>query len=330
MVERMQKGETVKIVVGTGHPAATCQGAAFEYITNIHKDLLRRGIRDKAQLMWISNEPRLGDFGIRGVTVRKNGKPFTSEQFIQSIFDEFDIQWQVRTAVKRVEKGKIHWEDADGNEGTTEFDFAVLLPQFLGTDIQVVGKNGADVSEKVKNKGGFILVDAIYGLDYETLKDTPEAWPAVYQNRTYKNIFAAGIAFAPPGPISEPMKSPNGTVISPAPPRTGMISGIIGRIVALNIIDLVKRGRMTHHERMSEMFAACIASMGDSLWDGSAATIIIYPVVPDQRQYPNEEGRDMFVTHMEAGLAGAWMKRLIQTTFMYKFKGYPGWSIIPE
>ncbi len=330
MVERMQKGETVKIVVGTGHPAATCQGAAFEYITNIHKDLLRRGIRDKAQLMWISNEPRLGDFGIRGVTVRKNGKPFTSEQFIQSIFDEFDIHWQVRTAVKRVEKGKIHWEDADGNEGTTEFDFAVLLPQFLGTDIQVVGKNGADVSEKVKNKGGFILVDAIYGLDYETLKDTPEAWPAVYQNRTYKNIFAAGIAFAPPGPISEPMKSPNGTVISPAPPRTGMISGIIGRIVALNIIDLVKRGRMTHHERMSEMFAACIASMGDSLWDGSAATIIIYPVVPDQRQYPNEEGRDMFVTHMEAGLAGAWMKRLIQTTFMYKFKGYPGWSIIPE
>jgi len=167
-----------------------------------------------------------------------------------------------------------------------------------------VGKNGADVSEKVKNKGGFILVDAIYGLDYETLKDTPEAWPAVYQNRTYKNIFAAGIAFAPPGPISEPMTSPKGTVIS-----------------------------MTHHERMSEMFAACIASMGDSLWDGSAATIIIYPVVPDQRQYPNEEGRDTFVTHMEAGLAGAWMKRLIQTTFMYKFKGYPGypgWSIIPE
>ncbi len=330
MVERMQKGEKVKIVVGTGHAAATCQGAAFEYITNIHKDLLRRGVRDKAELLWISNEPRLGDFGIRGVTVRKNGKPFTSEQFIQSIFEEFDIQWQVRTAVKEVEKGKIHWEDAEGKEGTTEFDFAVLLPQFLGTDIQVVGKDGADVSDKVKNKAGFILVDAIYGLDYETLKETPEAWPAVYQNRTYKNIFAAGIAFAPPGPISEPIKNPKGTVISPAPPRTGMISGIIGRIVALNIIDLVKRGRMTHHERMSEMFAACIASMGDSLWDGSAATIVIYPVVPDQRQYPNEEGRDMFVTHMEAGLAGAWMKRLIQTTFMYKFKGLPGWSIIPE
>ena len=330
MVARMEKGEKVRIVIGTGHPAATCQGAAFEYITNIHKDLVRRGLRDKAELLWLSNEPRLGDFGIRGVIVRKKGKQYTSEDFIRTIFDEFDIRWQVRTGVTAVEAGKIHWEDAEGQQGTTAFDFAVLLPQFLGTDIKIVGKNGENVADKVKNKAGFILVDGIYGLDYPTLKDTPEAWPAVYQNRTYKNIFAAGIAFAPPGPISEPITNPNGMVLSPAPPRTGMISGIIGRIVALNIIDLVKRGRMTHHERMSEMFAACIASMGDSLWDGSAATIVIYPVVPDQRQFPNEEGRDLFVTHMEAGLAGAWMKRLIHVTFMYKFKGLPGWSIIPE
>jgi sulfide:quinone oxidoreductase len=80
--------------------------------------------------------------------------------------------------------------------------------------------------------------------------------------------------------------TPNGTSITATPPRTGMVSGIIGRIVAKNIIDLVKHGRMTHGERMTEMAAACIASMGDSLWDGSAATIMIYPVVPDHRRYP--------------------------------------------
>ena len=62
--------------------------------------------------------------------------------------------------------------------------------------------------------------------------------------------------------------NPNGIPQSPAPPRTGMVSGIIGRIVALNIIDLVQEGRMTHSERMTEMAAACIASMGDSLWMG--------------------------------------------------------------
>ena len=43
LIEAMKKGERKTIVCGTGHPGATCQGAAFEYITNIHKDLVRRG-----------------------------------------------------------------------------------------------------------------------------------------------------------------------------------------------------------------------------------------------------------------------------------------------
>ena len=101
-------------------------------------------------------------------------------------------------------------------------------------------------------------------------------------------------------------------------------------LIAKNIIDLIERGRMTHHEKMSDMAAACIASMGDSLCDGSAATIMIYPVVPDVRKFPNDQGRDLFVTHMEMGLAGAWMKRMIHTTFMHKLRARIGWKIIPE
>jgi sulfide:quinone oxidoreductase len=182
----------------------------------------------------------------------------------------------------------------------------------------------------VVNPLGFVTVDGIYGLPYPALAENPDAWPSVYQNPNYRNIFAGGIAFAPPGPISQPHVNPKNLSISAAPPRTGMVSGIIGRIIAMNIIDLIQKGRMTHHERMSEMFAACIASMGDSLWDGSAAVIVVYPVVPDVRRFPNEEGRDMFVTHMEMGLAGAWMKRMIHSTFMWKLQGKIGWKIIPE
>ena len=81
---------------------------------------------------------------------------------------------------------------------------------------------------------------------------------------------------------------------------------------------------------MPDIQRPCIASMGDSLWDGAAGTMLMYPVVPDFRKYPNEQGRDMFVTHMEVGLAGAWMKRLIHHTFLWKFRGRPGWKIIPE
>lgn len=329
-VERMKKGENQKIVVGTGHPKATCQGAALEYITNIHKDLLKQGVRDKAEIIYFSNEAALGDFGVRGLYAKYKGSIVTSEEFIGAIFKHYGFTVEVQRGAKEIDKKKIHWEDYNGNFGETEYDFAMLVPQFLGQPFKYVGKDGEDISSKIANPAGFILVDGIYGLDYPTLAQTPNAWPAVYQNKNYKNIFAGGIAFAPPGPISQPHKTPNGTMITAAPPRTGMVSGIIGRVIAKNIIDLVKGGRMTHHERMTQMAAACIASMGDSLWDGSAATIMMYPVVPDMRKYPNEHGRDPFVTHMEMGLAGAWMKRMIHTTFIHKLQARIGWKIIPE
>jgi len=330
LIERMKQGEKFKMVFGTGHPSATCQGAAFEFIVNVHKDLLKKGIRDQAELMWLSNEPALGDFGVHGVQAKYKGELVSSEEFFEAVFTDHGIKWQVQSGVKKVDENKIYWENFEGEEGETDYDFAMLIPQFLGQPIQYIGKDGSDVSSKIVNAGGFVLVDGIYGLDYDVLERNPDAWPSQYQNPTYRNIFAAGIAFAPPGSISRPHTTPNGTKIVPAPPRTGMVSGIIGRIVALNIIDLVNRGRMTHSERMSEMVAACIASMGDSLWDGNAATIIIHPVVPDYKRYPNEEGRDLFTTHLEMGLGGAWMKRMLHNTFIWKFKGLPGWKIIPE
>ncbi len=331
-VRRLETGARATFVIGTGHGTATCQGAAVEYITNIHKDLVRRGLRDRVELIYLSNEPALGDFGIRGIRARYKGRLISSADFMEAVFRDFGIKWEIGKAVKKVEPGRIYWEDRDGNFGETRYDFAMLIPQFKGQGIhiKVLGPNGEDLHDRIFNASGFVIVDGIYGLPFDRLERNPDAWPSVYQNPYYPNIFAAGIAFAPPGPISVPHTTPNGTKIAPAPPRTGMISGIIGRIVALNIIDLVKKGRMTHDERMSEMFAACVASMGDSLWDGSAVVIVVYPVVPDFRRYPNEEGRDLFVTHMEMGLSGAWMKALIHYTFMYKFHGYPGWRIIPE
>ncbi|HHY66998.1 MAG TPA: NAD(P)/FAD-dependent oxidoreductase, partial [Alicyclobacillus sp.] len=105
--------------------------------------------------------------------------------------------------------------------------------------------------------------------------------------------------------------------------------GIIGRVAAENVIDLIRGKEPSHHESMAEMPGACIASIGKSLWDGSAASIVMYPVVPDYKRYP-EYGRDLDVSVMEIGLAGAWIKRTLHTLFLYKMKGNPGWSLIPE
>ena len=330
VVERLKKGERQKIVIGTGHPGATCQGAAFEYIENVHKDLVKKGLRDKADLLWLSNEEAPGDFGVHGIQVRSKNGVFTSQEFIEAVFKDHGIKWQVQTGVKKVEEKKIYWENYEGESGETEFDFAMLIPQFAGQPIKYVGKDGGDVSAKLVNPAGLVLVDGKYGLPYEELEKTPEAWPATYQNPNYKNVFAAGIAFAPPGPISKPHVNKNGFAITSAPPRTGMVSGVIGRVVAFNIIDLIQKREMTHHERMSEMVAACIASMGDSLWDGSAAVMVMHPIVPDLKKFPDVGGRDPSISLMEMGLAGAWMKFVLHHTFIWKFKGLPGWKIIPE
>jgi sulfide:quinone oxidoreductase len=330
LVEKMKRGEKQRIVVGTGHPGATCQGAAFEYLENIHKDLVKRGLRNQADLLWISNESRLGDFGVRGLQVKREGHLMDSAEFIEAAFKDHGIRWQVQTGVTRVDEKAIYWENYEGETGETPYDFAMLIPQFVGQPIKYIGKEGEDLSERLVNKAGLVLVDGTYGLSYDVLEQTPDAWPSTYQNPNYPNIFAAGIAFAPPGPISKPHITKNGTAITATAPRTGMVSGVIGRVAALNIVDLIQHGQLTHHERMSEMVAACIASMGDSLWDGNAAVMIIYPVVPDVKRFPGQSGRDLSISIMEMGLSGAWMKFMLHHTFIWKFKALPGWQIIPE
>jgi sulfide:quinone oxidoreductase len=326
-VARMEKGDKVKLVVGTGHGLATCQGAAFEYISNIHMDLVKRGLRDKADLHWISNEPALGDFGIGGLYAKSNGYVMSADEFGKSIFGEYGIDYQVQSAVQKVEKGRFHWENAQGELGETNYDFAMLIPQFKGVPLKYVDKEGADVTAKMTNPAGFALVDGKYGKKAPEVKASD--WPARYQNPLYPNIFAAGIAFAPPGPISKGVTTKNGTAITASPPRTGMASGIMGRIAALNVIDMVEGRDASHHMSMAEMPGACIASMGKSAWNGMAASIIINPVVPDYEKYP-KYGRDLDACHMEVGLAGAWLKRLLHGLIKHKMSGGFGWKLIPE
>ncbi|MCB1175012.1 MAG: FAD-dependent oxidoreductase [Leptospiraceae bacterium] len=330
LVDEMKAGKSKRMVFGTGHPGATCQGAAFEYITNVHKDLLRRGIRDKAELVWVSNEADVGDFGVDGITVYRGKETLSSKEFISAVFDDYGIEYHVQKGVKKVDGKALYWEDYEGQDGGMDYDFAMLIPQFTGVKFNYVGQNGEDLYDKVANPAGFIKVDGKYGQSYDDMIKDPESWPAVYQNPDYPEIFAAGIAFAPPGPISRPHKNPNGMLIAAAPPRTGMVSGVIGRVVAKNIISMIQTGKLANQERMTEMVAACIASMGNSLWDGSAATMVLYPVVPDHSRFPDTKGRDPFVTDMEMGLSGAWMKRLIHSTMIHKAKSRPGWKIIPE
>jgi len=330
VIRKMENGEKQKIVIGTGHPTATCQGAAFEYILNTAYELKQRNIGDKAELIWLTNEYELGDFGMSGAFIKRNGYITSTKIFAESILAENNIRWIKRAGVKKVEDGIIHYETLAGENKTQEFDFAMLIPAFAGVGLKAFAKNGYDITSTLFAPSGFMKVDADYSA--KTYEDfSINDWPETYQNPTYKNIFAIGIAFAPPHPISKPQFSPAGTAIFPSPPRTGMPSGVTGKITAQNISEWILKGddNLKHKASMGKMGAACIVSAGFSMTKGQAATMTVNPIVPDWEKYP-DYGRNLKDTVGEIGLAGHWMKLMLHYMFLHKAKGYPFWWLIPE
>jgi len=329
MVAQMQAGERRRFLVGTGHGACTCEGAAFEYIVNLEFELRRRGVRDRADIWWLSNEYELGDFGMGGLYLRQGGYVTPSKVFAESLFAERGIHWITRAHVRQVEQGRAHYETLDGAERSVDFDFAMLLPPFSGVGLQAFDRQGADISARVFQPNGFMRVDADYTpRPYEEWKASD--WPRTYQSPAYRNLFAAGIAFAPPHAISRPRATPSGAPVAPAPPRTGMPSAVIGKAVARSVVDMLAGAPApTHEASMAKMGAACIASGGASLLSGTAASITVFPIVPDYDRYPTY-GRDLAGTFGEIGLAGHWIKVLLHHAFLYKARLRPGWHLIPE
>ncbi|MFA6760022.1 MAG: FAD-dependent oxidoreductase [Sulfuricurvum sp.] len=328
-IAKMKKGEKQRFLVGTGHGMCTCQGAAFEYIFNIDHELRKAGVRDKAELTWISNESFLGDFGVGGLHMKSMGYAVSSRIFAESLYTEKGVDWIIGAHTNKVEKGKVSYELLDGTFGEKEFDFAMLIPPFAGVGLKAYSKTGEDITDVVFAPNGFMKVDANYNAgSYDNWKASD--WPRTYQNPTYTNLFACGIAFAPPHAISKPMVTPNGTTIVPTPPRTGMPSGIIGKTVARSVCDLIQgKNAPLHEASMAEMGAACVASAGKGVFDGMAAAMTIYPVVPDFEKFPGT-GRDTEYTFGEIGLAGHWIKHILHYLFLWKAKLKAGWTLIPE
>jgi sulfide:quinone oxidoreductase len=329
IIEALKRGEKKTIVIGTGHGTCTCQGAAFEYIYNVDHVLREAGVRQFARLVWISNEYELGDFGMGGVHIERGGYITNGKTFAESLMVERDIEWIVRAHTKKIEAGKIHYETLDGAFHELDFDFSMLIPPFSGVGLKAYNKADEDITAQVFAASGFMKVDADY-----TARPYAEwsanDWPKTYQNPSYRNLFAIGIAFAPPHLISKPMQSANGTPINPAPPRTGMPSAAMAIAVAKSICDMINGAdKPTHTASMAKMGAACVASTGAHLLRGSAATMTVYPIVPDYETYP-EYGRDLELTFGEIGLAGHWLKTLLHYTFIYQARLKPGWRFLPD
>ncbi|TFD11944.1 NAD(P)/FAD-dependent oxidoreductase [Cryobacterium sp. TMT1-21] len=331
VIATLRAGTPQTLVVGVGHGTCTCEGAAFEYAFNVEQELRNAGVRDLAQVIYLTNEHELGDVGVGGMTFSTGGRRVTSEAWMESLFRERTMKAITQAAVTGIEPGLIHYTQIDGSENTQSFDFAMLLPPFRGVELTAFDRDGVEITDKVFAPSGFMRVDANYeAKPYEQW--TAQDWPRTYQTPSYRNVFGVGIAFAPPHAISRPYATPGDVAIAPSPPRTGMPSGAMGKIVALTIADMILTGATepTHHGSMGEMAAACIASTGTGILSGTAAAMSMSPIVPDHARHPNTGGRDPKETTGDIGLAAHWVKRVLHTMFIYKAKAYPLWYLIPE
>jgi sulfide:quinone oxidoreductase len=329
-IERMSCGERRTFVVGMGHGLCTCEGAAFEYVFNLDHELRRAGVRDMARIVFLTNEAELGDFGVDGMTLSHGGYAIPGRIFAESLFVERGVEWITGAHVHAIGPGVVRYETLDGERQEIAFDFAMLLPPFSGVGLKAFDRAGTDITSDLFAPNQFMKVDADYTpKPYEEWR--AEDWPKTYEVPRFPGVFAVGIAFAPPHPISRPRKSKNGTPISPAPPRTGMPSAVMGRAAAETIIARIQEGANAPARRASlaEMGAACVASAGAGFRRGSAVSITMYPVVPDYQRFPGI-GRDARLTFGEIGTAGHWIKVILHYMFMYKAKALPGWWLIPE
>ena len=328
IIQELKQGIRKTLVIGTGHGTCTCEGAAFEYVFNVDFELRQHNVRHLADVYYITNEAALGDFGVNGMNLNVGGYITSSKVFAESLYLEREIKYILGAHVSKVNPNSIEYETLDGTIHSLNFDFAMLLPPFKGHQLDSFDKNEENITSKLFSPAGFMKVDADY-----TKTNINEwshlDWPKYYTSPFYENIFAIGIAFAPPHQISIPRKTPNGTLIAPAPPRTGMPSATMGRIVAKNIANKINGINEQKSCSMAELGAACVASAGSDLFNGSAATIVMSPIVPNFEKFPHT-GRDEFETYGEIGLAGHWLKRILHTIFIYKAKANPFWWIIPE
>ena len=182
----MRRGERHRFLVGVGHGTCTCEGAAFEYIVNLEFELRNRGVRDRAEITWITNEYELGDFGMGGMHLKRGGYITPSSIFNASLFAERGIDWITRAHVHEGRARPRPLRDrSTATQGEQEFDFAMLLPPFSGVGLKAFDRDGADITERLFVPNEFMRVDADYTpKPYEEWRAAD--WPRTYQSPEYR------------------------------------------------------------------------------------------------------------------------------------------------
>jgi len=226
---------------------ASCFGPAYEYSMIVETALSRAKRRDKVPMTYITSEPYIGHLGLGGVG--------DSKSMLESEMRRRHIKWITNAKVAKVEEGKMFVDEHNRHGEVIEqhevpFHYSMMLPAFKGVEAV------ANV-EGLCNPRGFVTVD-----DYQ-------------RNKTYPNIYAAGVCIAIPPVEATPV--PTGT------PKTGyMIESMVTAIVH-NIRNEVNGKAPAETGTWN---ALCLADMGDT-----GAAFVAIPQIPPRNVTWYKQGK---------------------------------------
>lgn len=138
----------------------------------------------------------------------------------------YKIKWIVDASIEKIETDKIVLKSGE----ELPYKLAMLMPPFEGADVMMA-------SPKLVDEKGFV----------ETT--------GTYQHMKYKNVFAAGLAVKVAAPFKIE-KTPFGV------PKTGYPSDVTGKIVADNILKLVRGKGKLIDKAWGKIPALCIMDAG--------------------------------------------------------------------
>jgi sulfide:quinone oxidoreductase len=155
----MEKGSG-SLVFGAAQ-GASCLGPAYEAAFLVDALLRKKGVRDRFDLSFFTNEPFLGHFGVGGFG--------NLARLMEDEFADRDIAWSVNARLARVTETSVEME----GEQRFANDFSLIIPPFVGSPafMDIPG---------LTNPRGFILADD------------------ALSNPAYPNIYVVGVALAIP------------------------------------------------------------------------------------------------------------------------------------
>lgn len=247
----------------------SCFGPAYELALMMDTDLRRYRRRRDIPITFITSEPYLGHFGLGGIG--------ESRTLLEAEFRDRGIQWLANASVLKVGDGAVTVEQYGKISCYHElpFHYAMFMPAFRGV-------SAVATVEGLCTPRGFVTVD-----DFQ-------------RNKTYPNIYAAGVCVALP-PVEM-------TPVPTAMPKTGYMVESMVKVCVLNIHDELQG---QEPQARANWNTVCLTDMGGDM----GAAFVAIPQIPPRNIAWTKKGawahlakvgyEKFFLRQMRQGINGA-------------------------